>query len=79
MTPNNYPARIELACAFPPGQGLSGACTSLADLPRHWRLANPLFVRTLRDAVRLVVRTRLEQAVGRGHGNRAQRRLSHAR
>ena len=78
-----YPPSIALARAFPPREGMNGACTSIADVARHGvRVADPLFVRTLQDAVRLIVDTRMDAVVSYGHGNRAARRkarLSHER
>lgn len=70
-----YTPSLILACAFPPRDGMNGTCTSIEDVARHGvGAADQLFVKTRRDAVRLIVESRMDSAVSYGHGNRARRR-----
>lgn len=68
-----FPAGQSLACAFPPRDGLNGACTTIADLARHG-LKSPLWTPTKKDAVRLIGDAAMERVEARGHGNAAARR-----
>ncbi len=67
------PARIGLACAFPPMSGFRGAETSVADLSKHG-LVHPLFTPDKRSAVALIVERNMESNVAIGNGNKAARR-----
>lgn len=67
-------ASAALAVAYPPQEGLRGACTTLADLClpsyRQPRL------HTRQGAARDCIRRNYEQAVSYGHGNRAAKRAA---
>ncbi len=65
-------ARAALAVAFPPQDGLRGACTTLADLCRA-AYRRPRYT-SLAGAARDCIRRNYENAEAYGSGNRASRR-----
>ena len=68
-------ANFTLACAFPPRNGLNGACTTIADLG-HGHRPDPIFCPTKRSAVRLIVAANMAWACAYGHGNKAAKRAA---
>lgn len=72
-------AATSLACAFPPRHGQRGAATTILDID-HGRHAgaHPLFIRSKREAVRMIVARNMEWGNAYGHGNRAAKRQARA-
>jgi hypothetical protein len=64
-----------LAIAFPPSEGFHGACTTIRDLNVHGIFAGHLGLTPSKQAaVRLIIRTRMQESESHGHGNEAIRR-----
>lgn len=75
MNTQTLPARIKLACAFPPMAGFYGATTTIRELGFHG-LVNRVWTPTKRDAVQLITSARMEAVESSGHGNKAFKRAA---